>query len=323
MTVGIGLLSQYHSNLRRPENHVNLGAIRTIAGWHFRGVLKDDKTLVGQYCQDPRLLPPPEGPRRSSYEVNSSTILCHAKPKTDPFVDIPDRLDIYLLLRYSSERFGFVGDNCRAMISKSEKTWQKNLELRDWELNHPYRRSRLVARYKQDRQIEPPEYEIEESYAKSALKGIGLVWPGKPYERHRDWPKCLRAIGLDVTWDEATTIKYVATVFESRLENGLEVLGASVGETTVDGNGKVLKEVAEKAWGDIMDLRNDQESDSRNTNYVQIHLVSVGPTENDHTFYCKCGNERWFICLSLSEFLRTANIKAGSGPVRNHRFQTS
>ena len=159
---------------------------------HFRGFLSEGQTLWGRQSWTPEMLFPPE-PGAQKFDPYFGSILCHTKPLRDRYVDIPDRWDIYMLLRYKLVHFGFAGKNAVAKITRTEKTWPTILKLRDWEESHPYRVNRLKALYSK-----APSYEIEQRYAESAIRAIGLEWPGKPNHRKREWPKCFRDIGLEV-----------------------------------------------------------------------------------------------------------------------------
>lgn len=159
---------------------------------HFRGFLSEGRTLWGRQSWTPEMLLPPK-PGAQTFDPFPGSILCHTKPMKDRFVDIPDRWDIYMLLRYKLKDFGFAGKNVVAKITRTEATWPTILKLRDWEESHPYRRSRLKALYPND-----PPYAIDERYSESAMRAIKLKWPGKPNHRKREWPKCFRDIGLDV-----------------------------------------------------------------------------------------------------------------------------
>ena len=62
----------------------------------------------------------------------------------------------------------------------------------DWERKHPYRRNRL-KKLKENENASVQS--LEEKYAESAMRGIGF---GKPNDRRRMWPDCVRAMGLTV-----------------------------------------------------------------------------------------------------------------------------
>jgi hypothetical protein len=186
---GLQTLNYKRWKSSRPFELTNLPRSNTM---HFRGFLCEGRTLLGRQIWTPEmLLPPEEG--KQTFDPYPGTILCHTKPMKDRFVDIPDRWDIYMLLRYKLVHFGFAGKDVVAKITRTEKSWPTILKLRDWEKSHPYRRSRLKALYPND-----PCYTIEQRYAESAMRAIGLEWPGKPNHRKREWPKCFRDIGLDV-----------------------------------------------------------------------------------------------------------------------------
>ena len=62
-----------------------------------------------------------------------------------------------------------------------------------WEREHPHRRSRLEKRYP-----DASTRTIDVKYAESAMRGVGLEWPGKPNDRRKKWADCVRALGLTV-----------------------------------------------------------------------------------------------------------------------------
>lgn len=308
-------LGKYHKRRMKEGLPVNFWAVGNSPVWHFRALLEEGELLLGKFQPTPSLLPPPKFPRTTSYEVRATTILCHAKPTTDPFADIPDRWDIYLLLRHQFNRFGFVGANCRAMISKSEKTWATILELRNWELEHPYRRNRLLAKHPN-----APEYEIEKRYAESALRAIKLEWPRKPYDRHRDWPKCLRDIGLDVTWYEADTIKYLATVFECEQSNLIEDSWRLVFEETIDGNRRAIEDVATEAWHLAMTGQGGDNTNSKLGNSIPLQVVQNSATDDVHSVSWSRENRRWLVFVKLTEFSRKAITSPSTGTRRIHHI---
>ncbi len=90
-------------------------------------------------------------------------------------------------------------------MARTQQTWPIILKLRDWEAKHQYRMNRIESLYPDD-----PVYEKERRYAESAMRGIGLIWPGKPNDRRRDWPKCVEAIGLNVEILAGKSTKKVA-----------------------------------------------------------------------------------------------------------------
>ncbi len=162
---------------------------------HFRGFLIEGRSLWGRWLQTPEWYDEPEiNSRVNLFEMWTDTIVCHTKPLEDEFVDVPDRFDIYRLLRCWPEDFGFAGKTMAAKISRTSSTNPTVLSLREWELAHPYRMSRLKKLYEKTR----PAFEYEHRYAASALKGIGLCWPNRACVLKKTWMKHLEDIGLEV-----------------------------------------------------------------------------------------------------------------------------
>ena len=166
---------------------------------HFRGILDVGCSTYGRFDDTPRFFPARVKPLSYGLaRIAEDTIICHTKPIGDRFSDVPDRWDLYFLLRYQFNHFGICGDRQSASITRTSATWDTILRLHNWEADHPHRRSRLRRLYRNR-----PAYEIDERYAASALRGVGLVWPGKPHERRRDWVSCVRELGLEVTVGES------------------------------------------------------------------------------------------------------------------------
>jgi hypothetical protein len=90
------------------------------------------------------------------------------------------------------------------LITRTEDAWPTVEKLMKWELDHPYRRSRLEKLYPNE-----STRTIDVKYAESAMRGIGLVWPGKPNVRLKTWADCVRALGLTV---EVKQIPFRATL---------------------------------------------------------------------------------------------------------------
>jgi len=163
--------------------------------FHFRGFLIEGRSLWGRRSETPEWYNEPDIESRVNiFDMWPDTIVCHTKPLEDEFVDVPDRFDIYRLLRCFPEDFGFAGKTIAAKISRTSSTIPTVLRLREWELTHPYRKDRLKKLYQKTK----PAFEIEHRYAASALKGIGLCWPNRANVLKKTWMKHLEDIGLEV-----------------------------------------------------------------------------------------------------------------------------
>lgn len=182
------------------------------AKMHWRGFLQPASGAVnGKFQIDERLLPavPPSG-KRSEFEPYGDAILCHCKPLDDRWEtvgsenrhpDVPDRWDIYMLMRHQYDAIAFTGKTLAAVIRRTEKTYRTILNLRDWE-NNPaggkYRRSRVKSQLRRRLKRTPFHHEIERAHAKTALSHLGLKLPGKPNHRREAWPGLLSALGFDI-----------------------------------------------------------------------------------------------------------------------------
>lgn len=165
---------------------------------HFRGILWLEHCIYGRVQSDAAPLPPASDGEWYSFDFNPERhTLIHCKPTSDRFSDVPDRSDLYLLYRSTATQIAVAGKRQAAMITKGEQSQDFFDRLIEWEQSHPYRRQRLEARYPT-----LASWQIQERYAESALRGLGLRWPGKPHERRREWPKCLEEIGLQVKFYE-------------------------------------------------------------------------------------------------------------------------
>ncbi len=166
----------------------------------------------------------PAHSRRKEFEPWDGLVLCHCKPLDDSrepvgsesrYPDIPDRLDIYLLLRHQYDAIAFAGRTIAAEIRRTQETYLTILKLRDWENDRSggrYRRSRGQSQLERSHGRKPTRTEIERQYANSALRAIGLEWPRKPTERHEQWVKRLSNLGLAIkTTSELAPIKHRAT----------------------------------------------------------------------------------------------------------------
>lgn len=176
------------------QKHVDsIGTLPNHPTCHFRGVLWLGICIYGRVQLDATPLPP--GGAWHSFDFNPEHhTLVHCKPTEDRFSDVPDRSDLYLLCRSTVTQLAIAGKTQAAMITKGPQSPSFFDRLIDWELSHPYRRQRLKAKYPK-----LASWQVEERYSQSALRAIGLQWPGKPHERRRDWPECLREIGLEIT----------------------------------------------------------------------------------------------------------------------------
>ncbi len=184
----------------------------TDATRHWRGVWNPEWGRVyGRYDASDRLLSElAPGSNSVSWLTGECWTLCHSKPRTCAhavrgdearYPDVPDRLDIFLLLTTQFESIAFAGVKMAAVIRRSPRT-VKTLEILDEWLKDPdgglYRRSRGRAQQRRRWQRTPTSMELDRQTARSALWAIRLEWPGKPRDRERDWPSCLDKIGLDV-----------------------------------------------------------------------------------------------------------------------------
>ena len=196
---------------------------------HWRGLWHPESGRVyGQFSTDDALLPTvPTGSRRKEFEPWDGSILCHCKPVDDSrepvgsesrYPDIPDRLDIYLLLRHQYDAIAFAGRTIAAEIRRTQETYPTILKLREWEEDRSkgrYRRSRGQSQLERSLGRKPTRTEIERQHATSALRATRLKWPRKPTERHAKWVECLRELGLAVeTSSELPQIKHRATSTE-------------------------------------------------------------------------------------------------------------
>ncbi|MDA8745233.1 hypothetical protein N9N28_11415 [Rubripirellula amarantea] len=179
---------------------------------HWRGLLQPKSGAVnGRFMVDERLLPdvPPNG-RRSEFEPYNEAVLCHCKPLDDRwekigsenrYPDIPDRWDIYLLMRHQFAAIAFTGKTRAAIIRRNDATYRTILKLRDWEADPAgglYRRTRVKSQLRRSLGRIAYPHEVERAHAKTALSFLGLKFPGKPEPRHEHWPDLLRDLGFSV-----------------------------------------------------------------------------------------------------------------------------
>ena len=188
------------------------------AKMHWRGLLQSASGIVnGKFQIDERLLPAvPPNERRTEFEPYEPAILCHCKPLDDRwentgsenrYPDVPDRWDIYLLMRHNYDAIAFTGKTLAAVIRRTEKTYRTILNLRDWESNGnggQYRRSRVKSQLRHRLGRNPFHHEIERAHAKTALTHLGFKLPGKPNPRRQLWPDLLRVLGFEVELTEIT-----------------------------------------------------------------------------------------------------------------------
>lgn len=200
---------------------------------HWRGLWQPSSGHVhGKFSECDDLLPPvPANSRKREFALYSDAVLCHSKPIDATFMparsesrypDIPDRLDIYLLLRHQYNAIAFAGQKIAAVIRRTEDSYPVILQLRDWEADRTsgrYRRSRGRSQLRRTLGREPTQMAVDRQHATSALRALGLLWPGKPKERHEQWADCLRAIGLTVeTSADLGPIRHRATSTEMQEE---------------------------------------------------------------------------------------------------------
>jgi hypothetical protein len=179
---------------------------------HWRGLWQPCAGDVhGRFGVDDRLLPSvPANSRKSEFQPFEEAVLCHCKPldgSAEPagsesrYADIPDRLDIYLLLRHQFNTIAFAGKTIAAIIRRTPDTYPLMLRLRDWEADRDggrYRRSRGRSQLRRALKREPTLVEVERQHATSALRALGLRWPDKPRNRHKKWVECLHELSLIV-----------------------------------------------------------------------------------------------------------------------------
>lgn len=191
---------------------------------HFRGVLIPGHSTYGMFLDSAEMLPQffPRKHRRE-FVPWEGAVLVHCKPldhednrvrsghpgDENRFPDIPDRWDIYLLLRHQFDSFAFTGATMAAMICRTERSWRAILQLRDWEQSSRGRnRYNRIKRRLEKLGQQPTEYQVWRSYAASALRHLGLSWPGKPNERRAAWVHCVQALGLVVLSGTPHTPEY-------------------------------------------------------------------------------------------------------------------
>ena len=183
VSIGLGQLEKY-------PGHLNLAELPISEETHFRGLLVEGRSLYGAWRED-WFSPPTK--RSKGFVPWDSSILCHVKPMTDRFAGVPDRWDLFVLLRWNLEKLGMRTATETILISRTSEAWPTVEKLMQWESDNPYRRARLKQLYP-----DASARTIDVRYAESAMRGIGLEWPGKPNHRQKKWPDCVRALGLTV-----------------------------------------------------------------------------------------------------------------------------
>ncbi len=178
---------------------------------HWRGLLfPNHGDVYGKFHPTEQLLPSvdPNSPQRGEYN-RGYAILCHCKPIDDQrhgrgsenrYPDIPDRWDLYLLLRHQYDAIAFTGKSIGAIIRRTDRSCQLVERLQEWETERDggrYRRIRVASQLKKKLGRTPYPMEVERAHAKSALRALDLRWPGKPTIRHQEWSECVRKIGLE------------------------------------------------------------------------------------------------------------------------------
>lgn len=224
-----GMPLSFARPINRYGSTTAVGGLPRHRDLHWRGLWHPASGRVyGKFSPFDDLLEcvPPRS-RRKPFEPWDGSILCHSKPIDDArepvgsesrYPDIPDRLDVYLLLRHQFDAIAFAGRTIAATIRRTEETFSTILQLREWELDREggrYRRTRGRSQLARSLAREPTRTEIERQHAASALRAIGLKWPRKPNDRQRQWKQCLIDLGLtvEVTSDLAP-LRHRATSLE-------------------------------------------------------------------------------------------------------------
>jgi hypothetical protein len=202
--IGRGQLSRY------PERN-SLAKLPISEDLHFRGFLDEGRSLYGD-CRNEWFSPPTK--RGEGFVPGAGSILCHVKPMTDPFAGVPDRWDLFVLLRWNLEKLGMRTATGTILISRTKEAWPTVEKLMKWESDNPYRRSRLEKRYSSE-----STRTIDIKYAESAMRGIGLKWPGKPHDRRKNWPDCVTALRLKV---ETKDIPFDSKTLPCRADRSVE-----------------------------------------------------------------------------------------------------
>lgn len=187
--------SQYEVRIGRGQlvrypGHISLANLPISEDEHFRGFLSEGRSLYGAWGEN-WFSPPTK--RGQGFVPWQDSILCHVKPMTDRFAGVPDRWDLFVLLRWNLERLGMRTGNETILISRTKDALPTVEKLMQWERDHRYRRSRLEQLYLND-----AARTVDVKYAESAMRGIGMEWPGKPHDRRKKWVECVRSLGLVV-----------------------------------------------------------------------------------------------------------------------------
>ncbi len=157
---------------------------------HFRGFLLEGQSLYGAWEKE--WFSPPSK-RGKGFQPYAGTIVCHVKPTSDRFAGVPDRWDLFQLLRGGLEKFGTRTMHETILITRVPESWPAVERLMQWEANNSYRRTRLKKLYPNH-----SAHQLDVKYAESAMRGIDFEWPGKPNDRRKRWEKCVMALGLQV-----------------------------------------------------------------------------------------------------------------------------
>lgn len=168
-----------------------------LPNWDFRGVVsRNGDGVIFRKCMPDQFIP-----RKSNKRDHEEpfTIAFHSQPTKSVYSEIPCREDIYLFLKLDLKAFFAVGKSRAGLFIQDRNTVAARRRLLEWEAKHPYQISRLVTRRLRSAGsvLESPE-ELFRRYTHTALWGIGLRWPDKPFARRAVWPESLRKIGLNV-----------------------------------------------------------------------------------------------------------------------------
>lgn len=193
---------------------------------HFRGIMIEGSRSYGRFRATPELLPIYDSSKHCyPFDLISDAILVHCKPLNhldnregtldeklgdeNRYPDMPDRLDIYLLLKHRLSSIAFTGPAVAAKISLGGCTLPTIERLAEFEASRKGQQRYNRIKYRlQSLGLQPQHHEIMRSYASTALRAVGLEWPDKPRVRHRQWPASLERIGLAVETSPASANRY-------------------------------------------------------------------------------------------------------------------